>query len=84
MRVQNKSHSAFIREFVTYSERKKPFMISMLKNSSLSEHDLFTDMHWRSLMWRKLQSRVSIRDFFESDLDHLANDILRAYKAIII
>ena len=64
---------------------KKPFMISMLENSSLSEHDSFTDMLWAVFhVADELQSRGSIKDFSESDLDHLANDILRAYKAIII
>ncbi len=64
---------------------KKPFMISMLENSNLSEHDSFTDMLWAIFhVADELQSRGSIKDFSESVLDHLANDILRAYKAIII
>jgi len=64
---------------------KKPFMISMLENSNLSEHDSFTDMLWAVFhVADELQSRGNIKDFSEDDLKHLANDVLRAYKAIII
>ncbi len=68
-----------------FLNEKKPFMIGMLENSSLSEHDSFTDMLWAVFhVADELQSRGSVKDFSESDLNHLANDILRAYKAIII
>lgn len=64
---------------------KKSFMISMLENSSLMEHDSFTDMLWAVFhIADELQSRDNLAAMSQTDMDHLAVDILRAYKLIII
>lgn len=63
---------------------KKSFMIDMLENPSLLEHDSFTDMLWSVFhVADELQSRESLKDLSQNDLEHLALDILRAYTAII-
>ena len=63
---------------------KKPFMISMLENSSLLEHDSFTDMLWAVFhIADELQSR-NLKELSEADLNHLSKDILRAYKLIVM
>lgn len=64
---------------------KKSFMIDMLENPSLLEHDSFTDMLWSVFhVADELQSRESLKDLSQSDLEHLELDILRAYTAIIL
>ena len=63
---------------------KKPFMISMLENSSLLEHDSFTDMLWAVFhIADELQTR-DLKELSEADLTHLSKDILRAYRLIVM
>ena len=64
---------------------KKSFMIGMLENSSLMEHDSFTDMLWSVFhLADEFQSRDNLKNLSQVDLNHLANDILRAYRLITI
>lgn len=63
---------------------KKSYMISMLENSSLLEHDSFTDMLWSVFhIADELQTR-DLENLSQADLKHLSNDILRAYRFIIL
>ncbi|WP_418790894.1 hypothetical protein [Phosphitispora sp. TUW77] len=63
---------------------KKSFMIGMLENSSLMEHDSFTDMLWAVFhVADELQSR-DLTALSPADLDHLSLDVVRAYRLIII
>lgn len=60
-------------------------MISMLENSNLSEHDSFTDMLWSVFhLADELQNRGAPEYLTEDDLQHMAADILRAYKMLIV
>lgn len=62
---------------------KMPFMISMLENSSLLEHDTFTDMLWAVFhVADELQNR-NLQRLSGAEMDHLKNDVLRAYRAIL-
>lgn len=62
---------------------KKSFMIGMLENSSLMEHDTFTDMLWSLFhVADELQSR-DLLTVSKADMQHLNNDVLRAYRAIL-
>lgn len=64
---------------------KKSYMISMLENTNLLEHDSFTDMLWATFhVADELQTRENLRELTNSDITHLSTDILRAYKMIII
>lgn len=64
---------------------KKAFMLSLLENSNLLEHDSFTDMLWAVFhVGDELQSRGNLRDLSQNDIDHLSSDLLRAYSAIIL
>lgn len=65
--------------------KNKPFMIGLLENPSLVEHDSFTDMLWSVFhIADELQSRDNMKDFSEDDLEHLSRDILRAYRLVVI
>ncbi|MBN2516909.1 MAG: hypothetical protein JXC33_12865 [Deltaproteobacteria bacterium] len=59
---------------------KRPFLLNLLQNSSLLEHDTFSDLLWSVFhLTEELESRTDIKELSESDLKHLANDIRRAY-----
>lgn len=63
---------------------KKPFMLSLLENSNLLEHDSFTDMIWAVFhVADELQNRGELRSLPKADVAHLSNDLLRAYPALI-
>ncbi|KAF1083745.1 hypothetical protein SPSYN_03094 [Sporotomaculum syntrophicum] len=63
---------------------KKSFMIGLLQNSNLLEHDSFTDMLWAVFhVADELQDR-NLQGLSQNDLEHLTSDILRAYRCLII
>ena len=63
---------------------KKSYLVSMLENSSLLEHDSFTDMLWSVFhIADELQTR-DLKNLSQADLNHLSQDILRAYRLIIL
>lgn len=62
---------------------KKAFLLSMLENSNLLEHDSFTDMLWAVFhVADELQVR-KIEKLEQEDVAHLSNDLKRAYAALI-
>jgi len=63
---------------------KKSFLINLLENSNLLEHDSFTDMLWAVFhVADELQNRnVDYSSLPEEDITHLSADILRAYTAL--
>jgi len=64
--------------------QKKSFLINMLENSNLYEHDSFTDMLWSVFhIADELQNIESISNVTKEDREHLKTDILRAYPLIL-
>jgi hypothetical protein len=63
---------------------KKIFLINLLENNSLFEHDSFTDMLWAVFhVADELQSRGDLKTLPVDVIDHLSNDLLRAYSAMV-
>jgi hypothetical protein len=63
---------------------KKAFTLSMLENSNLMEHDSFTDMLWAVFhVADELQTRGDLKNLSKGVVNHLSNDILRAYSALV-
>ena len=63
---------------------RKSFMLSLLENSNLLEHDSFTDMIWAVFhVADELQNRGDLTILPEADIKHISNDLLRAYPALI-
>jgi len=64
---------------------KRYFLLSMLENSNLLEHDIFTDMLWAIFhMMDELVARTDFTQLPEHDLDHLSVDIKRAYLTLLV
>ncbi len=64
---------------------KRLFLLSMLENSNLLEHDTFTEMLWAVFhIMDELVSRERFSDLPDTDLDHLSVDIERAYRTLIV
>jgi hypothetical protein len=65
-----------------YLTEKMPFMLNLLSNPILLEHESFTDVLWSVFhLAEELSSRDDLTGLPEKDLQHLAIDINRAYRA---
>lgn len=63
----------------------QPFLLGLLENPNLLEHESFTDLLWAvSHLGEELAYRDSLVGLPETDYAHLAGDIQRAYKLLII
>ena len=61
-------------------KQKRTFLITMLENPNLLEHDRFTDLLWAiTHLDEELQARESLKDLPHTDLQHISGDIVRLY-----
>jgi len=67
----------------TFLSPKKPFLLGLLQNPTLLEHDTATDMLWAlSHLTEEIIVRRDLKRLSQADQDHLAGDIRRAYSRI--
>lgn len=60
--------------------QKRPFLLGLLENPSLMEHERFTDMLWALFhLTEELEARPSMKGLPPPDLTHIAGDINRVY-----
>ncbi len=63
---------------------KRGFMLGLLENPNLLEHDEFTDLLWAVFhLIEELEARRSIAGLSPADLDHLSGDIKRACGCLL-
>ncbi|HDN67637.1 MAG TPA: hypothetical protein ENF86_01640 [Firmicutes bacterium] len=63
-----------------FLSRKRMFVLGLLQNPNLMEHDRFTGLLWAlTHLDEELEARPSLKDLPEKDLEHLADDIKRMY-----
>jgi hypothetical protein len=63
-----------------YLSQKRTYLLTMLENPNLLEHDRFTDLLWATThLSEELEARESLKDLPEADLRHLTTDIERMY-----
>ena len=59
---------------------KRLYLLTLLENPNLLEHDRFTDLLWATThLDEELDARPSLTDLPQSDLQHIAVDIQRMY-----
>ena len=64
---------------------KRQFLLNLLENPNLLEHDSFTNLLWAVFhLTDELAHRKDLGSLPESDYKHLAGDIKRAYRLLII
>jgi hypothetical protein len=60
--------------------QKRTFVLTLLENPNLLEHDRFTDLLWAvTHVDEELEARSSVTVLPNKDRDHIANDIVRLY-----
>jgi hypothetical protein len=59
---------------------KRPYLLTLLENPNLLEHDRFTDLLWATThLDEELEARPTLTGLPKEDLGHLAGDIQRMY-----
>jgi hypothetical protein len=75
---------ANLAELRTYLLGKRKFLMRLLENPNLLEHDSFTDMLWAIFhLTEELIHRKELKGLPEGDIKHLLGDMKRAYRAVI-
>jgi len=63
---------------------RRNFMLGLLENPNLLEHDGFTELLWAVFhLLEELQAREKLTGLPEADMDHLSGDIRRAYANLL-
>lgn len=84
IRKDNPESLIYLKELKTFLVQKREFMLRLLANPNLLEHDTFTDLLWAVFhITEELESRDDLMNLPEADYIHLAGDVERAYRLII-
>ncbi len=68
-----------------YLKDKRQFLLVLLENPNLLEHENFTNLLWAVFhLTEELLARKSLKDLPETDYKHLAEDIKRVYNLLIV
>ncbi len=67
-------------ELKKFLSQKRMYLLTLLENPNLLEHDRFTDLLWATThLDEELEARTTFKGLPKADLDHLAVDIQRMY-----
>jgi hypothetical protein len=79
-----KSEKADIENLKHFLVGKRAFLLGLLENPNLLEHETFTSLLWAVFhLTEELASRVDVRKLRATDYAHLSGDIKRAYIYLI-
>lgn len=68
-----------------FFEEQRLFLLRLLENPNLLEHDSFTDMLWAVVhLAEELELRKDIAAAPATDMEHLAGDVNRAYSRLVL
>jgi hypothetical protein len=63
---------------------KRNFLLTLLENPNLLEHERFTDLLWATFhLTEELEARESMEDLPPPDLEHIRNDIRRVHRYLV-
>jgi len=79
------SHALGLEELHTFLSLHKGFLLALLENPQLFEHDRFTDMlHAVFHLAEELVARERLIELPPTDYDHLSGDLTRVYSQLVI
>ncbi len=79
------SREISLEELHTFLSPYKGFMLTLLENPQLFEHDRFTDLlHALFHLAEELNARESLIDLPKTDYNHLSGDLTRVYRQLVI
>jgi hypothetical protein len=64
--------------------QKRPFLLGLLENPNLMEHEAFTDLLWSVFhLTDELAHRTQVDGLPQPDYEHLSGDMIRAYRQLL-
>jgi hypothetical protein len=73
-----------LEELKKFLSQERVYILTLLENPNLLEHDRFTDLLWAvTHLDEELEARASFHDLPDTDLEHIANDINRLYNHLV-
>jgi len=67
-----------------FLKQKREFLVRLLENPNLLEHDAFTGVLWAIFhLGEELAARKDIENLGAADIDHIKGDIIRAYGNLL-
>lgn len=74
-----------LQELKAFLLSKRGFLLRLLGNPNLLEHDAFTDCLWAVFhLTEELAERKNVLELEETDIRHVSGDISRAYRRVAI
>ena len=78
-------HKGDIAHLKMFLSAKREFLLRLLENPNLLEHETFTALLWAVFhLTEELCARPDFKNLPESDYEHLAGDTKRAYSLLIV
>jgi hypothetical protein len=63
---------------------RRQFLLGLLENANLLEHESFTNLLWATFhLTEEFESRKELKGLPQTDYDHIAGDIKRAYGLLV-
>jgi hypothetical protein len=79
------SRSGSLGELKDFLVSKRPFLLNLLENANLLEHESFTELLWAVFhLTDELAHRKDLSKLPDADYQHLSGDIKRAYRQLIM
>jgi len=80
LNVELDCHKIDLEELKAYLAQRRGFLLTLLENPNLFEHDRLTDLLWAvTHLDEELEARPSVSDLPDKDLEHIGGDIQRLY-----
>lgn len=80
----NPESITYLQDLKEFLVNKREFMLRLLANPNLMEHDTFTDLLWAVFhLTEELENRDDLNDLPMADYAHLAGDTERAYGLLV-
>jgi hypothetical protein len=74
-----------LQELKKFLVQKREFLLALLENPNLLEHEQFTDLLWATFhLTEELEARKSLEHMPNADSKHIAGDIQRVYSQLIV
>mgnify|MGYP001620052630 FL=1 len=78
-------HKGDIAHLKTFLSAKRKFLLRLLENPNLLEHETFTALLWAVFhLTEELCARPDFKNLPQADYEHLAGDMKRAYSLLIV
>jgi hypothetical protein len=78
------SHSGDLQALKNFITNKQVFMLNLLNNPNLLEHNKFTDLLWSVFhLMEELTFRKDVTKLSDKDYNHISGDMKRAYTLLI-